>query len=109
MQTQTEGKETHLGRELLSNGVQLLPRPFSKFKVYAFMTSTHPMQGDEGREGEEKHMIEISALMEKFCRHAPLGFKDVTRVADKVKDLPVPKGLPLISLWNSVLCFVQVI
>ena len=29
-------------------------------------------------------MIEISALMEKFCRHAPLGFKDVTRVADKV-------------------------
>jgi len=41
-------------------------------------------KGVESREDEEKNMIEISCLLEKFCRHAPLSFKAVSRAAQKV-------------------------
>lgn len=40
--------------------------------------------GDESRRKEEKYMIEISCMLEKFSRHCPLSWTDVGNVADDV-------------------------
>eukprot|EP00090_Calanus_glacialis_P009715 TRINITY_DN18105_c0_g1_i1.p1 TRINITY_DN18105_c0_g1~~TRINITY_DN18105_c0_g1_i1.p1 ORF type:complete len:655 (+),score=221.26 TRINITY_DN18105_c0_g1_i1:2-1966(+) len=41
-------------------------------------------QGDGGYEEEEKHMIEMSSILQKFSRFGPLKWSDVNEAAQKV-------------------------
>ncbi len=52
--------------------------------THTFHISEHLLQGEESKENEEKYVIEISCLLERFCRHAPLSWEDVAKAADKV-------------------------
>ncbi|XP_023332479.1 uncharacterized protein LOC111704471 [Eurytemora carolleeae] len=82
----TYSEDTHMLQTAhIINILNVVDKEYTNAQIYwALPFQILYEKGEETRENEEKQMIEISSFLEKFCRHAPLSFKDVSQVADKV-------------------------